>query len=250
MPIASKSITGAKCEANANGRASAAATSAPNVLDPRIQMGTRRPAPGTACTACPGRGSAKNSITSSTSLGKLLGSTCSVRRKANAAAWSVPGARPRPRSMRPGNSASSVPNCSATCSGGWFGSMMPPARVRMRGGPAPPVADEQGGGRPTAPGNVVMLAQPEPPVAQLLRVLRQLQRVPEGLRRRAALKDRSEIENRQCQSAAPRFLSFFASSIVGPSVPRVCKSLVAEVKNWKARVFVYVLGQVVDLVVG
>jgi len=79
-----------------------------------------------------------------------------------------------------------------------------------------------------------MLGQPEPPVTQLLRVLRQLQRVPEGLRRRAALKDRSEIENRQCQSAAPRFLSFFASSIVGPSLPRVCKSLEAEVKNWKA----------------
>ena len=31
-----------------------------------------------------------------------------------------------------------------------------------------------------------MLGQPEPPVAQLLRMLRQLQRVPEGIRRRAA----------------------------------------------------------------
>ena len=29
--------------------------------------------------------------------------------------------------MRPGNSASSVPNCSAICSGAWFGSMIPPA---------------------------------------------------------------------------------------------------------------------------
>jgi hypothetical protein len=50
MRIASKSMAGAKCEANANGRPSAAATCAPNVLEPRIQMGTRRPAPGTACT--------------------------------------------------------------------------------------------------------------------------------------------------------------------------------------------------------
>jgi len=30
-------------------------------------------------------------------------------------------------------------------------------------------------------------------------------------------------------------LPFFASSIVGPSLPRVCKSLEAEVKNWKPR---------------
>ena len=33
--------------------------------------------------------------------------------------------------MRPGNSDSSVPNCSAITSGEWFGSMMPPAPTRM-----------------------------------------------------------------------------------------------------------------------
>ena len=38
--------------------------------------------------------------------------------------------------MRPGNSDSSVPNCSATCSGAWLGSMMPPAPTRMREVPA------------------------------------------------------------------------------------------------------------------
>lgn len=65
-----------------------------------------------------------------------------------------------------------------------------------------------------------MLGQPEPPVAQLLRVLRQPQRVPKGLRRRAVLKDGSEIENRQYQWTLPA---------------TVCKSLEAEVKNWKAR---------------
>jgi len=31
--------------------------------------------------------------------------------------WAPPGARPSPRSMRPGKSDSSVPNCSATISG-------------------------------------------------------------------------------------------------------------------------------------
>ena len=33
--------------------------------------------------------------------------------------------------MRPGNSASSVPNCSAITSGAWFGSMIPPAPTRI-----------------------------------------------------------------------------------------------------------------------
>ena len=41
--------------------------------------------------------------------------------------WSLPGARPRPRSMRPGCSVASVPNCSAMTSGEWFGSITPPA---------------------------------------------------------------------------------------------------------------------------
>ena len=33
--------------------------------------------------------------------------------------------------MRPGNSASSVPNCSAITRGAWLGSMTPPAPTRM-----------------------------------------------------------------------------------------------------------------------
>ena len=50
--------------------------------------------------------------------------------------WSLPGARPSPRSMRPGKSVSSVPNCSAITSGEWFGSMIPPAPTRMLDVPA------------------------------------------------------------------------------------------------------------------
>ena len=38
--------------------------------------------------------------------------------------------------MRPGYSEASVPNCSATCSGEWLGSMMPPAPTRMLEVPA------------------------------------------------------------------------------------------------------------------
>ena len=54
-----------------------------------------------------------------------------VRRSASAVSWSVPGARPMPRSIRPGWSASRVPNCSATTSGAWFGSITPPEPTRI-----------------------------------------------------------------------------------------------------------------------
>ena len=46
---------------------------------------------------------------------------------------SLPGARPMPRSMRPGAYASSSANCSATISGEWFGSITPPEPTRIRG---------------------------------------------------------------------------------------------------------------------
>lgn len=46
-------------------------------------------------------------------------------------AWSVPGARPKPRSMRPGWRAARVPNASATISGAWLGSITPPEPTRM-----------------------------------------------------------------------------------------------------------------------
>ena len=53
------------------------------------------------------------------------------RRSARAVAMSVPGARPSPRSMRPGKSVARVPKASATISGAWFGSMMPPDPTRI-----------------------------------------------------------------------------------------------------------------------
>ena len=45
--------------------------------------------------------------------------------------WSLPGARPSPRSIRPGCRVSRVPNCSAMVSGEWLGSMTPPAPSRI-----------------------------------------------------------------------------------------------------------------------
>ena len=59
------------------------------------------------------------------------GRPSALRRSARAVSRSVPGARPIPRSIRPGCSASSVPNCSATVSGGWLGSITPPEPTRI-----------------------------------------------------------------------------------------------------------------------
>ena len=50
-------------------------------------------------------------------LRKRVGVAREARRSARAVSGSAPGARPRARSMRPGNSDSSVPNCSAIRSG-------------------------------------------------------------------------------------------------------------------------------------
>ena len=53
-------------------------------------------------------------------------------RSANDVTGSVPGARPMPRSIRPGYAASRSANCSATTSGAWFGSITPPEPTRIR----------------------------------------------------------------------------------------------------------------------
>ncbi len=55
-----------------------------------------------------------------------------VRASSCAVSWSVPGARPRPRSIRSPWNCTRVPNCSITASGEWFGSMIPPEPTRIR----------------------------------------------------------------------------------------------------------------------
>lgn len=75
----------------------------------------------------------KYSRSSTTCSGKSSTDSASgERRSARAVAASVPGARPSPRSIRPGYSASRVPNCSATTIGAWLGSMIPPDPTRSR----------------------------------------------------------------------------------------------------------------------
>lgn len=58
--------------------------------------------------------------------------TCPLERSRAEMTGSLPGARPSPRSMRPGAAASSTANCSATTKGAWFGSITPPEPRRMR----------------------------------------------------------------------------------------------------------------------
>jgi hypothetical protein len=53
-------------------------------------------------------------------------------RKAYEVTGSEPGARPMPKSIRPGAAASSRANCSATASGAWLGSITPPDPSRIR----------------------------------------------------------------------------------------------------------------------
>lgn len=63
--------------------------------------------------------------------GKFSAPFSGLRRALASVVRSVPGARPRPRSMRPGYISSSVPNCSATMYGEWLGSITPPAPSRI-----------------------------------------------------------------------------------------------------------------------
>ncbi len=122
--------------ANEKGRPSTPATWALNPLEPSSHNAGWWPRPGTAVIWrngwSAGKSPEKKSMRSRSCDGKSsAGSASGDRRSASAVSWSVPGARPMPRSMRPGCSASSMPNCSATASGAWFGSITPPEPSRM-----------------------------------------------------------------------------------------------------------------------
>ena len=97
--------------------------------------------------------------------------------------------------MRPGKSASSVPNCSAITSGAWLGSMMPPAPTRIVDVPAGDVRDHDRGRGARDARHAVVLGEPEAPVAPALGVLRQVERVAQRARRVAVGGDRREIED-------------------------------------------------------
>ncbi len=114
-----------------------AATWAPYSLEPRIQIGGRGTSAGAALTVAKGWSSGKPSPAYASSSASWEGKSSAPnasaeRRSAAAVTPSVPGARPMPRSMRPGKRPSSTRKVSATCREEWLGSMMPPDPTRIR----------------------------------------------------------------------------------------------------------------------
>src|SRR3546814_2954588 len=110
--------------ASENGRPSGPAIDAPLTVDPSTQIGTWAPAEtddriGALC-AVPV--SPNHPCRSKMLRAKACGSA-EDRLNAWAVIMSVPGARPRPRSMRSPWMAAKVPYCSATMSGAWLGSI-------------------------------------------------------------------------------------------------------------------------------
>ena len=114
---AASSSSGAKCDANAYGNPSAAASCAPYRLEPRIHSGTSSPVPGTACTAWLGLQRPEQRLQLEHVVGErrcALGARGATR----AACGSRCRARGRGRDRCGRDTAiSSVPNCSATTSG-------------------------------------------------------------------------------------------------------------------------------------
>ncbi len=99
--------------------------------------------------------------------------------------------------MRPGYSASSVPNCSAITIGEWLGSMMPPAPMRIVEVPPArwPMTTEVAA--LAMPGHVVVLGHPEPAVAEPLGVAGEVDAAGQRVGRGRPLVDRDEIEDAQ-----------------------------------------------------
>ena len=99
------------------------------------------------------------------------------RRSAAAVSWSVPGARPMPRSMRPGCSASSIPNCSATVERRVVGQHHAAGAEADGRRDRREVREQHRRRRAGDAGHVVVLGDPVPPVAEALGLLHQRDRV-------------------------------------------------------------------------
>ena len=119
--------------------------------------------------------------------------------------------------MRPGYSVARVPNCSATTSGAWLGSITPPEPTRMRLRAAGDVAHQHRGGRTGHAVHVVVLGDPVAAVAPGFGVAGEVEAVAQGRGGVAAFDDGGEVEDgKRCHgphhaaspsSPAPRGLS-------------------------------------------
>ena len=97
--------------------------------------------------------------------------------------------------MRPGNSDSSVPNCSATTSGAWLGSMMPPAPTRIVVVPAATCAMTIDVAALAMPGMLWCSATQTRWIPEPLGVAREIERVAERGGGVAPRHDGSEVEH-------------------------------------------------------
>ena len=129
-------------------------------------------------------------------LGKVVGGDRGrVRRSAAAVSWSVPGARPMPRSMRPGMQRLEHAELLGDASGAWLGSITPPEPTRIVDVAAAMCADQHRGRRAGDARHVVVLGDPVAVVAQPLDVAREVNGVAQGNARRLAARDRREIKD-------------------------------------------------------
>ena len=140
-------------------------------------------------------------INSTTSSGNV--SACMSRACAGAPAPSTgrsQGARPSPRSILPGCSASRVPNCSATTRGAWLGKHHPTRADPKRGGRIGQVCDQDGGGRAGHCRHAVMLRHPQSAVAESLHLGSDVHRLSQGLGRALTLRPRWRGRGRKEES--------------------------------------------------
>ena len=110
---------------------------------------------------------------------------------------SVPGARPRPRSMRPAKAASRAANCSATTSGAWLGSITPPEPTRIRRVLAARMPISTGGFVGRDRRHVVVLGDPVAAVAELVGAPREGDGGGDGIGGGLVAAHRDEVEHGQ-----------------------------------------------------
>ena len=129
--------------------------------------------------------------------------------------------RPRGQLVRAGRAAepqldaardAAPPACRTarrSSSGAWFGSMMPPAPIRMWLVPAATCASATAVAALAMPGRLWCSAIQIAPIAERLDMPRQIERVAQRLAGIAAFGDRREVENRE-RNHAPRYRTGFS----------------------------------------
>ena len=154
-----------------------------------------RSGPGTARTAWPGCTGPSRACSSRTSCGKFSAAPARSRRNARAVRWSVPGARPRPRSMR--SAVERLQRAELLRDHQRRVIRQHDAARSDTDGPgaAGNIADHHGRRGAGDAGHVVMLGEPESLEPPAFGVLREVERIAEGLGRIAALIDRRQIED-------------------------------------------------------